>query len=66
MVKRIAEHPNNKQEILLKRGDVIKLGRAILRVRDLKLNGISESTSEYQGPYQDDRMDFTKTKVVPE
>jgi predicted amidohydrolase len=66
MVKRIAQHPNNKQEIILKRGDVIKLGRAILRVRDVKFNGTIQSMGEYQGPYQDERIDFTKTKVIPE
>lgn len=53
------------QEVMLKRGDVLKLGRAILRVRDLKFSGNFESADEYHGPYQDNRIDYTNTKVMP-
>lgn len=66
LVKKIVRQQNSKQRIVLKRGDVIKLGRAVLRVSDLRFGGEFESTGDYEGPYQDNRMDFTTTKVIPE
>lgn len=53
------------QEVTLRRGDVMKLGRAILRVSDIKFNGSLESNNEYHGPYQDSRIDVKNSKFTP-
>lgn len=64
-IKRITDNPNNDQVVILKRGDVIKLGRAILKVRDLKF-GDKYISNECLGPYQDNRRESQITKVIPE
>ena len=64
-MKRITDNPNNDQVVILKRGDVIRLGRAILRVRDLKF-GDKYASNECLGPYQDNRRENQITKVIPE
>ena len=64
-IKRIPHEVNNVQEILLRRGDVLKLGRVAFRVRDFRIEGVSDCCGRYEGPYQDDHIDFQPSKFIP-
>ncbi len=65
-LKRIPHDQPNAQEVTLRKGDVIKLGRIAFRVRDLHIEGAaSDGTDHYEGPYQDDHIDFLPAKFIP-
>lgn len=64
--KRITHDSTNGQIMMLKRGDIIKMGRTILRVSDLRLDSVFDSTENYTGPYQDTHIDFEPNKAIPE
>ena len=64
-MKRIAHDPNNEQVIRLKKGDAIKLGRAVIRVSDMKFGEEKTETEEYCGPYQDEQIELKCTKTIP-
>ncbi len=66
-LKRIPHDPcNNNQEIYLRRGDVIKLGRIAFRIREYRIEGMAESTeSGPVPPYQDTHMDLQASRCVP-
>eukprot|EP00826_Nyctotherus_ovalis_P014801 TRINITY_DN14153_c0_g1_i12.p1 TRINITY_DN14153_c0_g1~~TRINITY_DN14153_c0_g1_i12.p1 ORF type:complete len:172 (+),score=39.62 TRINITY_DN14153_c0_g1_i12:100-615(+) len=63
LLKRITHDLNNGTEVLLKKGDVIKLGRTILRVSDLRFKMIPNAATE---SYQNNRIDLQSTKLIPE
>jgi len=64
LLKRITHDLNNGTEVLLKKGDIIKLGRAMLRVSDLNFGEASSLVKEHLGSYQDNRLDVQSTKVI--
>jgi hypothetical protein len=64
LLKRITHDLNNGTEVLLKRGDIIKLGRAILKVSELNF-GESEDKVK-AGTQQDKHLNVQATKIIPE
>lgn len=53
----------SKGKVMLKKGDVIKLGRAMLRVRALRFG---ESEGKDEGAYQDGRMELKESRATVE
>lgn len=62
MAQRVALQERNAQKVILKRGDVIKLGRVVLRVRSLKFGGKELSG----GSCENEERDVREIKAADE
>ena len=63
--KRVPQEPYNSQEIILKKGDVIKLERMAFRIKDYRIEGAPEAVDLSGDLYQDNHIDLQASKCMP-
>ena len=62
--KRIPREGNTEDTILHK-GDIFKLGRVKLYVKDLRMEGVTIENGQCNECYQDNNSDIQPTKLLP-
>lgn len=54
------------KDLYLKRGDIIKLGRVALRVKDYRIEHADKESDQIDSPCADEKIDILPSRSCPE